>query len=177
MANVCLFIKEYSCNIRYVIIKSNKTLYKTKWKQYKLMSLVNKEPNDLFAGYVTKRRAARVWMCLYCMLHAMCCVGWGFPRPHCLFLNGSVWGGHPSRPSAALPVWQQQCLRASTAALSSPAPLSVPLPWPLCGSHPPNRVWLCPSSTDCVRMTASGLSGASPSMTCPKRLIKTKTDD
>lgn len=95
-------------------------------------------------------------------------------------LSSSVvlfWG--PFTPAglsaAALPaVWQssEQCLRASTAAPSSLAPLSVPPPRPLCGSHPPNRVWRCPSSTGCVRMTASGLSGAFPSMTCPKRSIK-----
>lgn len=113
------------------------------------------------------------------MLHAMCRVGRGRPCQHCLSLSGCVWGGRPGRPSAALAVWQRQSsehrLGASTAALSSPAPLSAAPPRPMRGARSPSRVWLCPSGTGCVRTTASGLSGAFPSMTCPGRSIKTKT--
>lgn len=106
---------------------------------------------------------------LYAACHVVCWLR--FSLSCFLFFSGSVWGIHPCRPSAALPIWQ--CLRASTAAPSSPAPLSVPLP--LRGGHPSNSVWLCLSSTDCVRMTASDPSGAFPSMTCPRRSIKMKS--
>ena len=100
------------------------------------------------------------------------------PCQHCLLVRVSVWDVNPSRHSSPLPVRQQaseQWKRASTASLSSSAPLSGPLPRPPQASPPTSRVWLCLPSTGCVRTTASGLSGAFPSKTCPGKSVKMKT--
>lgn len=107
-----------------------------------------------------------------------CCVpcgfvSWGSSCSHHLLLNGSVWGVHPSGPSTALPVRQQtlgQCSGGSTADLFATAPQSDPL-W---GCPPTNRVQRFPSRTGCVKMTASGLSGAFLLKTCPRRFSKMK---
>lgn len=126
-------------------------------------------------------------MCLYC--NASCRVlrwlRFFFPCLHCLFLRGSVWGTHSPPAGPLLQYWydsDNKSLRASAAAPPfSPAPLSLPLPLSLSPRwrSPPRRPR--PSSTDCVRTTASGPSGASPSATCPGRSIKEKknraTDD
>lgn len=106
-----------------------------------------------------------------------------FPCLHCLFLRGSVWGAHsppcplpPRRTAAAVLVQQRQQVSESvrSSPLFSPAPLSLPLPLSPRWRSPPRRPR--PSSTDSVRMTASGPSGASLSTTCPGRSIKEKTE-
>lgn len=159
------FIKEYCCMSRYVLLIHNKPLYKKKSKRYKPFSLVDNEPHPPACRLSDEKEGnpSLNVLILYAACHVLCRLR--FPLS-----ASSVWGVHPRAPSASPPVRRRSSewhLRASTA-----APQSVPPPRPLCGGHPPNRVWLCPCSTGCVRMTASGLSGACPSMTCPERSMK-----
>ncbi len=110
-----------------------------------------------FCQLSDEKTAALVWMCLYCMLHAMCCVGWGSPCQHYLFLSGSVRGVHPGRPGAA-----QAVLGAASESLhSSPiqpsstvcGPAWTPVPvWrstPQQGLAVPLQHRLC--QDDCIR--------------------------
>lgn len=165
------FFKEFCCNTRYVLLIHKKPLYKTKSKRYKRISLVDNEPHPPACRLSDEKEGSPSLnvLILYAACHVLCRLR--FPLS-----ASSVWGVHPRVPSASPPVWRrrrrrqrssERRLRASTA-----APQSVPPPRPLCGGHPPNRVWLCPCSTGCVRMTASGLSGACPSKTCPERSMK-----
>lgn len=111
-------------------------LYRKQMKTIETDQLSRQRVRQPFCQLSDEKMAALVWMCLYCMLHAMCCVGWGSPCQHYLFVSGSVRGVHPSRPGAALAVLGAACESLHSSSVQPSSTVCAPALAPVWRSVP-----------------------------------------